>query len=413
MKFLKSLLILLFFSVFSIGLVSATPGLNVILSSQTPDPVPAGNFVYVNLKISNTGSDDINDVRVRFEENKNFKLASGEDNIRNIGVLPAYSNENGSNSFVIERFKILVSETAPQGLNTIKFELTSQYSRTFEYDFNVLVEDKSSNLVINNLSVNPMEAGSKTELSFNVKNINSVNLRNVVISLNLDSVSNKALSILNGTNQKVLLNLKNNESKNVKFLISSVPEAESRNYLLPIEIKYEDSLGNFYSQNLISSVEVYSKPIIALKLDSQSIYSSGNAVINFAIANPGISTLKGVQFEILPDKNYEVLSGDYQYVGDLNPDDFQTLQSNIYLKSNKEETIKVKLTYLDAYNNKVEKIVSIPLKIFNESTLIKYGLKGSSESSSSWVTYIVVLLLLGICFLIVKKIGYKKSKKHE
>ena len=48
----------------SISAVSAAAGLNVVLSNQNPDPVSPGNFVFLNVKISNIGSDSINNARV-------------------------------------------------------------------------------------------------------------------------------------------------------------------------------------------------------------------------------------------------------------------------------------------------------------------------------------------------------------
>lgn len=404
-----TLFILLFLGISS---VSAAAVLNVVLSNQNPDPVSPGNFVFLNVKVSNIGSDDINNAKLEFVENSNFKLAQGEKSLKEIGIIPAYSAGESSSSFYIGKYKVYVEPKTPQGLNTIKVKVKTP-SNNYEYEFDVLVQEANPTLTISDLKVDEIEAGSSGNLDITLENSNSAVLNDIVLTLNLNDVEGKILTTKTGSNQLVLGNLNSNEKKNAKFELVVNPQASAQPILLPITISYEDSLGNKYTQDLSASIKVDSIPQISFNLDSQDIYTTGSGKITFAIANPGTSTVKGVQVEILDSEDYELISGDYQYVGNLNPDDFQTIQSEIYIKNSNSATLKVKLSYSDSYNNKKEEMLNIPLKIYTKEELKQLGLSGATNSASSATSYVVWLLIVVIIFFVGRRFGYKKGKKSK
>lgn len=413
----KLIKIILLFLTLTLGLnvvMADSSGLNVVLANQNPDPVVPGNFVYLNVIISNSASDAANDVKIEMLENQYFSIATGSEKEKLLGVIPANSASIGSTSYVISKFKVLVDDSTPLGLNTIDFKVTSS-QRTYNYEFDVLVQDTNPQILVNDIKIKTLNAGTSSKLSIEVENTNSIDLKNVVLSLDLKSVESTALSVDTGSNEKLISLLKAGEKKIFEFNLAANPDASSKPYLLPIEITYKDSLGNSYTSNVVGSVKVYSKPIISLKLDSQEIYSTGSGKITFAIANPSISSVKGTQIEIMPSKDYEVIEGESQYIGDLNPDDFQTIQSEIYIKNNQLKTINLKITYLDSYNVENEELVSIPIKVYTQEELNTFGIKSSALSSSktSSTTYIVFFILLVIIFFVGKRIGFNKVKKGK
>jgi len=410
MKYIKILIIMLTLLVSSSAAFSAG-SLSVVLSSQNPDPVSAGNFVYLNVKVSNSVTNSGDNVILNFVENNFFKLAPGEDISKNLGVIPAYSSSLNSNNFVIAKFKVLVKDNAPVGLNTVKFNLVSGVQE-YNYEFNVLVQNKNPSLTISSLNIKPISAGSSEKLVLEIENTNSMILKNIIVSLALDRVTpTNSLSIISGSNQKTIAQIMPNEKIKLEFDVAASPDSLSVPYLLPIDISYEDSLSNNFSKRILSSIKVFSKPILALKLSSQEIYTKGKGKINLAIANPGTSTIKGTRVEILPSKNYDVLNGGFEYIGNLNPDDFQTIQSQIYFKSDKDFNLKVKLNYLDSYNNKNEKIIEIPIKIYSDNQLKDLGLAAQSSGSSSMTKTITSLVLIIISFFIGRRLGFNKAKK--
>jgi hypothetical protein len=320
--------ILLIISSFAVAY--SAPGLNVVLSSQNPDPVSPGNFVFVNVKLSNLGTNDIKDATIRMIENNNFRIASGSDVTKRVGSIPAYSGTStDSSGFIIAKFKVLVDSSTPLGLNTLKFQVDAD--RTYEYEFDILVEDSNPTIQVNKFDLEKVEAGSSSKLTLEIENTNSITLKNVIITLGLDDIEDKVINVESGSNQKTLRIIKPGEKVSIEYNLIVNPDAESKPYQVPVEIIYEDSLENSFSTEVLVSINVYSKPILDINLDSQTVYTKGKGQITLAVANPGTSTVKGVRIELLESDDYEIIEGSYQYVGDLNPDDFQTIQTDIFI----------------------------------------------------------------------------------
>lgn len=387
-------------------------GLNVVLSSQNPDPVSPGNFVFVNVKISNNGDTSLKNAEIEFIEDDNFKVAQGTKKIQNLGVIPAFSGgTDGGSGFVIAKYKLLVDENTPQGLNVAEF-IVKTPTKNYEYEFDVLVQDNNPRIQVNSFNVGVIEAGESQILEIELENINSINLKNVLLNLDLDDVEDKILTIESGSNQKFVPLIKPNEKFKVQFNLVASPEAESKPYLVPLNISFEDNLDNTFSKNLLGSVRVYSEPLLTIKLDSQEKFTTGKGKITLAIANPGTSSIKGTQIEVLPSDDYKVVEGDFQYVGDLNPDDFQTVQLDAAILNSDSATLKIKASYLDSYNNQNEELVDVPLKLFTQDELKSLNLS-SSSSGGGIFGYIITLVLLVVAFYIGRRLGYKKGKAKK
>lgn len=386
-------------------------GLNVVLSEQIPDPVSPGNFVYVNVKISNIGNTAISNANIRFVEDEVFSIAPGSDVVKNVGSIPASSGPSsaGNQGFTIAKFKLLVDEDAPLGLNTATFVVEST-TGTYEYDFDILVLDQNPQLQVNRLEVPMAEAGSKAQLLIELENINTVALKDVFVTLMLDEVEGGVINVEGGSNQKAIPLIRSGENQTITYELIIAPDASSKPYLLPINISFEDTQDNSYSKEILGSVRVYSEPLVTVRLDSQEVYSEGSGRVTLAIANPGTSTIKGTQVEILSGDGYEILDGNYQYVGDLNPDDFQTVQSQIYLTSSESTSLQVRISYLDSYNNKNEEVVEIPLKTYSSNQLSQYGIGGGGSGGGGFFVYVIALILIIGAFIVGRKIGFKKGK---
>lgn len=387
--------------------VSAAGGLNVALLNQNPDPVSPGNFVYLNVKVSNIGSDVIKEAYITFDENNNFEVAKGEDVEKNLGSLSAFSTSDNTNSFIVAKYKILVDENTPSGLNTVSFDVRTS-SGTYTYDFDILVQDANPQILVKDIKIPQTKPGSNTKMSLTIENQNSITLKDVKVALDLADVDGKILNLNDGSNEQVIGDLKSGEFKTIEYDVVVSPEAESKPYLLPITISYDDNLENSFSTTFYGSVKVYSEPELSLTLNSQDIYTTGKGKFSLAIANPGSSKIKGVQLEVLESDDYEIIQGENQYVGDLNPDDFQTLQGDIYIKNADNAVLNVRLTYGDSYDNRETQNLEIPLKIYNDEQLKELGFSSNSSSGGSFVSYIVVILLTAIVTFFVVRRSFKK-----
>jgi hypothetical protein len=400
-KKLMSVFMLFGLSLFFSGAVFAAGSLNLDLIEQTPTIATPGSFVYVSVKVSNLGSDSVVGSKLSFVETKNFKIAEGEEIIKNLGVI---SSQNS----VIKRFKIQVGNGAPLGYNSLKFNFDGS-STNVESTVNILVSGSNVGLITKSFEASTVAPGAESVLNIEFENLNSNTLKDVIVSLDLSSVEDGAFSLATGSNERVISKITSGSVAKISYSLVASPGAESKPYLIPATVTYTDDLGTSYSKDILGSVKVFSEPVLSLSLDSQEFFSTGKGVFTFAIANPGTSSIKGTMVEIVDGEDYNVLSGLIQYVGDLNPDDFQTIQSDIFVESESLKSIKLKITYLDSYNNANEKFFDIPVSIYSDENIGAYGLAANAGNSSSNTTmYIIFIVLLVGAFYFGKKKGSKK-----
>jgi hypothetical protein len=394
----------------ALGAASAAGSPNVVLAEQNPDPVSPGNYVYLNVKVSNTAQEGtLEDVRLRFIENDNFQLAKGEDIVERAGSIGP--NSLDAPGYTIVKYKVLVDEDTPLGLNTAKIEVSAG-NTDYTKEFDILVQDKNPRIEVTDISINQVEPGESTTMSLTILNKNSVTLRDILVNLGLDEVDGKTLSTKSGSNLKVIPTLQPGETKTLEFELVASPDADSKPYLLPISISYEDVLENAYEHDVMGSVQVYSPPQVKVTLDSQEVYSQGRGTITLAIANPGTSSVKGTQVEILSSDDYEVIEGKSQYIGDLNPDDFQTAQLEAFINTKNQTNLRVQLDYLDSYNQEQSEVIELPLKVYNQQELQRYGI-GGSGGGSSWVGYLIGLILVIAAVFAGRKWGSKRAKRKQ
>lgn len=410
-KIKKLMLVSILALIASFTAVFSASGLNVVLSNQNPDPVSPGNIVELNVKVSNPTDRQTGLIEVEFIENEYFKIVEGQEKIRALGIMPPFSSFASSTSYGIAKFQVKVSDETPIGTFPVRIKVSDPDGESF-YDFDVSVLEENPKVEVKNINIETTEAGRSSQLSMEIENLNSIELQNVVITLNLDQVEDKILSTTSGSNQKIIRFLGSQESATVQFDLSVSPDALSKPYLLPATIEYEDTLENVYTEMVMGSVRVYSEPMVVVKLDSQEKFSTGRGKVTLSISNPGTSTVKGTQIEVMPSEDYSVLEGDFQYVGDLNPDDFQTVQIDSFVSNPQGATLKVKLTYLDSYNNKNEEIIDVPLKIYNQMKLQEYGIQKANDGSGS-STLIVYGIIAVLFFVIGMFFGKRRAKKKS
>jgi hypothetical protein len=392
-------------------LAYSASGLNVVLSNQNPDPVSPGNIVELNVKVSNPSDRQTGLIVAEFIENEYFKIVEGQEKERNLGIMPPFSSFASSTSYGIAKFQVKVSDNAPIGTFPIRIKVSDPEDSSF-YDFDVSVLEENPKVEIKSFQIETIEAGKSSILTMEVENLNTIELQNLIISLNLDEVEEKVLSTDSGSNQKIIRSLGPNEVAKVTFKLSVSPDALSKPYLLPATIQYEDTQENVYTETITGSVRVYSEPMVVVRLDSQEKFTKGRGKMTLSISNPGTSTVKGTQLEILPSDKYNILEGDFHYVGDLNPDDFQTVQLDSFVNSVEGGVLNVKLTYLDSYNNKNEEFIEVPLKVYNDAELEQFGIKKANDGSSN--TGLIIYVVIAVIFFVVGMLfGKSRSRKKQ
>jgi len=198
---------------------------------------------------------------------------------------------------------------------------------------------------------------------------------------------------------------------NVSFDIITLPDAASGVYKVPVTLNYSDTTNKKYTRTYLVGFIVNSAPDFEIGVQKYDIMSEGSTgTVTISVSNTGPGAIKFMSMELLPSDAYEMFGENRIYLGNLNPDDYQTGAFKIYVKPGaldeaKTLPLKISLKYRDGLNSVYSKDMPLDLRVYTSSEIQKYGLAPASGSNT--IIYAVIILVVG--YYVYKK--YFKKKK--
>ncbi len=256
-------------------------------------------------------------------------------------------------------------------------------------------------MIIKDLKTDPAQIspGSSSVLQGTILNNANSFVNDVVIKLVLPN----EIGFFNDINVKKASTLSSGEQSRFAFNIIALPNTPEGVYKANLIVDYVNNVGEVREDNNTISIIVKGNPNLYALVEDSEIYS-GNRLgnVNIKIINNDVANIKFLTVEIEDSKNYEIISANKNYVGDLDSNDFDSVAFK--LKSNKnsgELTIPMKLMYKDAFNNDYTKSVEVIMPIRSASDVGK---------STNTIWYIIgAIIVVAIIYYIYRK--YKKRKK--
>lgn len=364
------------------GLSAAQTNLTLTKVQTEPAPLKTGQYADVWFKVSNAGSDTAENVTVEFLENYPFSVDPGTQkrwSLRNVGT--------GDNEEYVMHFQVRVDANAVQGEDELEFRLTREGgSGTYELPVEIRADDTS--LVVNNVyfpeKVGP---GSTTEMTLTLENMANAYFRNIDVSMDFSQIPVAAL----GTSTKRVTSIAPNAERNVTFTLAVDESAENGVQKIPVTLSYESEAGSDVQKTFTTGTVIGGSPRIETALNENGDISSGSTgTVTFRFVNRGEGTAKFVKVDFLEAEGYSILSGDSVYLGDMNPDDYQTAEAEIYTEPGTDSIeVPVELTYREDGEEKTA-TSTVNVNVLTGDELQMYG----ANSRSYLVPGIVVVLLL-------------------
>lgn len=403
------------------------PAINISLMNQDPDPVGPGEYVELRFSVQNTRGGTVADnFQIELVPEYPFSADKSENLLRNLGDLPALGD--GSNVFVV-KYKIRVANDAVQGDIPIKIRYKHNNLVWVTREFDVQIQTLDSNLAIVSVVSNPekIKPGDEAKISVKVKNMADSTLKDITLKLDLTysaitsslaatSASDKIAAfdslpfapIGSATEQK-LYSLKAGEEHVFEYNLIAYSDAESRIYKIPIDLSYYDELQTQYSKEDIIGLIVGTKPELSFIVDESELYvgnKMGTVTIRFI--NKGFSDVKFLDVKMDSTDDFEVLSAKEVYVGNVDSDDYETVDFELYLKNgaSKEETtimLPIKVEYRDTNNNLYQEDLELKMRVLSAEKL------GIARSSNG--TFFILILIIGIVGYVLYKRSKNKKKK--
>lgn len=381
------------------------------LVNQRPDPAEPGSYVEVRWEIENVGESSAKDVRFKIEPKYPFSLAKDQDPLQELGKMESYQVDEDAYTIY---YKLRVDEDAVEGPNEIDLKYSADKGKSWTIiPYDIRVEERNFLLSIDNIKTENVEPGKDTKVSFEIKNLASSYIKDINTELVLDELPFSP----KGSDEKVFETIKGKEKKEAEFELSVDAGAAEKVHKVPVKITYYDHQGTEYEKEFTIGIKVFEEPEYIINLEDTNIYSNNQkGEFTASISNIGSGEMKYLTAELLESQDYKIVSSDTIYLGNLESDDFETANFDIYTESDKDNIpLKLKLNYKDSYNKEYEDTKTLDLKLYNEEQAARFGFTDDSGKSNIIYTIIIgAVLLIFWLFMLIDAIksdqeGYKKG----
>lgn len=393
-----------------VPVVLSAPSLQVSLSKYEPFPASPGDTIKVWLLVQNTASSDISgtakDVTVEIIPEYPFS-AYGDSLTKKLGQLGA------SKDYLVD-FTIKVDEKALQGNNILKVRVKDTESNIqIEEELTVFIQSRDTTISIESVKIEPeqISPGSDGKITVTVKNLAPTSFTDLNLKLYLQTVVGSTLvdlpfAPIDSSAEKRVFRLDPGQTAEFSFNLRAYPDATAKIYKIPFTLEYYDNLGTKKNKSDFIGVTINSRPEVTLTLDKTDInQKKTTGTITLKVINKGLGDIKFLNVILKTSDNYEILSTtDTTYVGNLESDDYQSVDYKIGVKSNAENIIiPVTLQYRDANNKYYEMNVDVPMNVLSAAKA-----NGSSGSNLGMIIFVIIIIVIIAGFII-----YKRTKKNK
>ncbi len=377
------------------------PQIDVVSLKYEPYPVEPGQYFTLWLKIKNLGNVKADNVEVELIEKEPFSIGENKQIIGSLGSRQEY---------LLKFENIKVSEDAVEGDNTLEIRSTAGggYSNEFKIKkIDIRIQSVSPVLDISVKSEPEMiPQGGTANITLTLKNTAKSLLKDITVKLNLPD----ELVPVNSVAEKKIDRIKPGFEKDLSFNILALSDAAAKAYKVGMNITYYDEIGNVYDKDNVMGLLVGSSPEFAIYVGDNEILKRGEVGnIFFDVYNIGPSDIKFVNIELIPTKNYDVVSVPKLYLGNIDSDDYESGEFKVYVNRcfmcENEIKFKVFLEYSDSYNNQKQEIIYVPLKLYSGKEIKAFGLRKVGNGYSP-IIYLIVIIFIYLAYK-----GYRKEKE--
>ncbi len=359
---------------------------DIVIDTIKTEPVPLQTSEYADLwlRVKNNGSATADDVEVAFEPSFPFSVDPDEQTTwTHDRLLPGQS-------FQIH-LQVRVDPNAVHGTNHLEFRTTSgagDISITKEVPVEVRTDDAA--LVIRDVSFpDSVGPGTASELGFTLENLADSHLKNIDLALDIGDDQPFGTA---ATTRKRVQSIAPGDTATVTFELRTDESAENGVYRVPVDLDYENEAGTAFSRTESTGIVVGGASQLEVAVDDRELLAAGSrGEVTFRIVNRGQGRARFVSLELPESDDYEVLSSRSVYLGDMEPDDYQTATFDIYAESGLDTlSVPVDLAYKNADGVQSTETRDVEVTLYTSGELSRFGLAGGG----SLVPLIIVAALL-------------------
>ncbi len=434
----KILLLAVLFLVSVTSAYAAVSGLQVSTLNQIPNPAQAGGNLQVQVLFQNVGATPVKDIIVEAVPEYPFSIPEDVGVRQAIPLIPAYPDAETSATLT---YDFLVSRDATEGSYSLKFRYSLNNGIGWSLvDIPISVSSKifSENIEVDRTSIIP---GNETPIIFTIHNLGSAPLQNALFSW---SEPKGVLLPVGSGNSRYIDYIGPGESLPLHYVVMASVNAEPDLYTLNMNLQYEVAANNQTSKNTLStSAGIF----IGGQTDFDVAFSESSAgQTSLSVANIGITPAYSVTVRIPQQEGYKVDGTTVAIVGNLDKGDYTIVSFQITQTAARNMTgrapasgggaggapgfngaprpipqgnlttqgmLKVLVEYTDGAGkrNSIEKIVPVQFKQSTGTFAGRMGPQTQTTSVWTYVTYgVIVVVIGGIGYYLWKRFS-KRGKK--
>jgi len=376
----------------------------ISLINQEPDPAEPGRYVDVRFKFDNNGTAEARNIEVEILLEYPFSLDPGIEAFRSIGTIQ--SRQRGDVGIIV-KYRLRIAKDAVEGENELKIRYridNGVWIEPEEFIVDIQTHDAILNVESISLDKGTLEPGSSSIIKIKLSNEADSVLKDIKVRIELGSVP---IVPLGSTNEKSIYQIGAKEDYELSFKLLANPDAESGVYQVSLKIDYSDDLGKGYFKNSTIGIVIGAEPDLSITLDGSEIYQrgkSGDVIIK--IVNKGVTDIKFVNMKLMESEDYRILSTDEVYLGNIDSDDFETADFNLFVEKGDKIPIKLPLIleYKDANNNNYKDRINLELDLYSASEAKKFGLE--DENGFVGILIVIIIIIVGVYY-------YRKSIRKK
>jgi hypothetical protein len=392
----KKLILSFMFLVLILALSSQVLARELDISlEQNPDPVKAGENLELSFTIENIGTENLTNIVFDLDTNNPLTLKSNSEKIIDLNV--------GETKTI--KYNVYVESDAQDGEETVTLNYEID-GNNYDEDFDVLIAPDQVYLQIDSVSINPESVAPGQTLNLNIRLRNTANseIKNVILKLDLSNLPFAPESV---TEQRIGL-INDKEVIQTNFNLVALSSAQIQVYKVPLLINYEDSYGNKYTRQDLVSINVFEKPDVELSIDQNSLIIGRTSKISIKTLNKGLGKISFVGIKILPSTDYEIIGNDNGYLGNIESDDYSSIEFSIIPKK-QNINLNLVLEYRDSNNQKYSETNALSVRADNVQEAQMNGL----IPGFPWLLVVIILVIIALIIFFIVRRNKKKKLMHK
>jgi len=349
-------------------------------SSTIPSTIVPGSSGNLLLTITDVGTDFAGQAVLTLQSSP---YVTASVTTFNLGTISA----GGSSQITIP---ITVSSNAPEGTIALPVTVTYNVGTTAgtvtTQNSATIAVTKRTLLQITNVTYDKSEIqrGDTMTMSITLKNVGGGQVKDLTVALR--NFSNIPLSPASTDTEIFIGTLNPGQSKTASFNLIVSTSADIIPYSIPVTLSYFDDQGNSQREIKYAGLKIVGIPDFVVSIEkSDNIFAGASGTLSLSIANDGTGSAKYVTASATASDSD--VSPNTNYVGNMDPDDTNTVNFDISPLTPGKHEVTLHLTYKDSYNQD-----------FSKDYPLTFTVTSAPIQISSTVQIVIILAVLAIAY---------------